>query len=86
MRHGIKERYSKWEQLIYTATMKTIGRTTHKPSGGKRVSTEVERLRKERTTCRKEFEMEKDFASKGVKKQMYIRKQKKLASKIEEEE
>ena len=85
-RYGMTERYSKWEKLIYKAALKTIGRTTFKPSGGKRVSKEVEYLRKERTMCKKEFEKEKNFESKGVKMKAYIEKQKELASKIEEED
>ena len=80
--YNMSDRYSKWEQLIYKAAIKTIGRTTFKPSSGKRTSKEVERLRKERTVCKKEFEIEKDYERKGTKKEIYIAKQKELALKI----
>ena len=85
-RLAMKDRYSKWENLLYKAAIKTIGRTAFRASGGKRISSEVKRLRKERIICRKEFETEKEYARKGVKKEKYILKQKELASKIEEEE
>ena len=83
---GITERYTKWERLIYKAAIKTIGRTTYKPIGTKRPSKEVKCLRKERVVCKKDFESEKEYEAKGVKLEEYIKKQKELASKIEEEE
>ena len=61
------ERYLKWEKLIYKAAIKTIGRTTFKPSGGKRVSKEIERLRNERTMYKKEFEKERALRVKESK-------------------
>ena len=85
-RHNMTDRYNKWEKLIYKAAIKTIGRTTFKSSRNKKTSDEVERLRKERTKCREEFEKETNYETKGVKKEVYVRKQKELASKVEEEE
>merc|ERR1712083_498357 len=60
-RVDMTERYTKWERLIYKAAIKTIGRTTFRPNKPRKPSREIERLRRERTECKKEFERETDF-------------------------
>ena len=82
----ITQRYAKWEKMLYSVAMKTIGRTTKKRAGRKRTTNEVLKLRKEKKECKKEFEKEKDTTQKGVLLQKYIQKQKELIKKIEEEE
>ena len=68
----MSERYTKWEGLIYKAAIKTIGRTTFKKNGNKKPSKEIQKLRKEKTVCRTDFEKEENHQQKGDKLRKYI--------------
>ena len=64
--------YTKWEGHIYKAAIKTIGRTTFKKNGNKKPSKEIQKLRKEKTVCRTDFEKEENHQQKGDKLRKYI--------------
>ena len=81
----ITSRYQKWEQLLYKAAIKTIGRTTWK-SDKKKCPRSVQLLREQKKKLKREFEAETDQHKKGVKLQQYLHKQKELYEKAEEEE
>ena len=80
------QRYTKWERLIYSAAIKTIGRTTYKNRGEPKSSNQIKTLRKERAEYKKEFEKEKDQRKKGEKLKGYIQKQKEIRELLEKEE
>ena len=80
------QRYTKWERLIYSAAIKTIGRTTYKNRGEPKSSNQIKTLRKERAEYKKEFKKEKDQRKKGEKLKGYIQKQKEIREQLEKEE
>ena len=81
----ITNRYLKWEQLLYKAAIKTIGRTTWK-SNKKKASKTIQDLRKEKKQLKTKFEAETDQLKKGIRLQNYIEKQKQLHERVVEEE
>ena len=82
----ITERYNKWEQLIYKAGMKSIGKTTFKPKNTPQASNEMLALRKERNDLKKKFESEKKGEMKGKLLREYVDKQNEIKEKAKEEE
>ena len=82
----ISDRYSKWENLVYKAAIRTIGRTTFKEKSVQKPSEEIKQLRKERREYKTEFEKEVSPSKKKEKLQVYINKQKEIHEKSNQEE
>ena len=82
----LSERYKKWEKLLYSALMQTIGKTTIKTNFKPKPSTEIKKLREERKRLKKIYEQETDPTQRPLRLQEYRMKQKEIKEQSEKEE
>ena len=80
------ERYKRWEKLLYTALMQSIGKTTIKSNFRPKPSEEMKKLRKERRELKKIYEQENDKNLKPLRLHEYICKQNEVRERSVEEE
>ena len=74
----ISERYRRWENLIYKAAIKSIGKTTYQTRKIPKCSQEVGELRKQRKQLKKAFEEENNRDQKRDRLVEYVKKQEQI--------
>ena len=80
--NDINYRYGLWKALIETQALQSIGKTTSKLNRGKKESSIIKTLRKQKREAKKKFEKETDCMKKPILRDEYIQKQIELREQI----
>lgn len=81
----VQHRYNLWMNHIMKIINETIGKTTLKAKGNKKLSHNISELRKKKRELRKEFQIAKDATKRIEIKKKYIETQKLLQSEMKNE-